>query len=203
MLKLGCTLLYLENICLHKSTEAEFYPPTERGRDLLENILGEVVGRPSLGFTHQAVVAETFTRKTRKIADLLLGLMPDNYIATQSVNPCSPVMMRARMSIQKPIHSHLDKTGPLALKLRLCLILNEKDLMVKLRASTLQADRRKLNVPVLTDSVFIAILCLKLCVAFRTFVLIKSSVRLSLKKILNVALRTKELEELRRGYSQE
>ena len=36
MLKLGCTLLNLANICLHKSTDAKFCPFTERDKDPLE-----------------------------------------------------------------------------------------------------------------------------------------------------------------------
>ena len=36
MLKLGCTLPNLANICLHKSTDAKFYPFTEADKDLLE-----------------------------------------------------------------------------------------------------------------------------------------------------------------------
>ena len=35
MLKLGCTLPNLANICLHKSTNAKFYPFTEGEKDLL------------------------------------------------------------------------------------------------------------------------------------------------------------------------
>ena len=38
MLKLGCTLPNLANICLHKSTDAKFYPFTEGVKDLLETI---------------------------------------------------------------------------------------------------------------------------------------------------------------------
>ena len=36
MLKLGCTLPNLANICLHKSTDAKFYPFTEGDKNLLE-----------------------------------------------------------------------------------------------------------------------------------------------------------------------
>ena len=38
MLKLGCTLPNLANICLHKSTASKFYPLTESDKDLLEKI---------------------------------------------------------------------------------------------------------------------------------------------------------------------
>ena len=36
ILKLGCTLPKLAYICLHKTTDAKFYPFTERDKDLLE-----------------------------------------------------------------------------------------------------------------------------------------------------------------------
>ena len=63
-LKLGCTLPNLANICLHKSTDAKFYPFTEGDEDLLEGIREDVVSAPSILFTHKAVVNETFIRKS-------------------------------------------------------------------------------------------------------------------------------------------
>ena len=38
MLKLGCTLPNLAKICLHKSTDAKFYPFTEGDKDILEKM---------------------------------------------------------------------------------------------------------------------------------------------------------------------
>ena len=55
MLKLRCTLPKLANTCLHKSTDAKFYPFTEGDEDLLEKIR-DVVGGPSIVFTRKAVV---------------------------------------------------------------------------------------------------------------------------------------------------
>ena len=63
-------------------------------------------------------------------------------------------------SIQKPIDSQLDKARHVALKNWSNLIFNEQDLIGKLRASTLQADK-KITVSVLMVLFFIAILCLK------------------------------------------
>ena len=98
------------------------------------------------------------------------------------------VFIRVGIAIQKPLESHLDKTRPVALKIWSCLIFNVQDLIVKLRASTLQADRRLLIASVLMGFVLIAILCLKQWVAFITFVPVKSCAHLSLKKISNVAV---------------
>ena len=46
MLKLGCTLPNLANICLHKSTDSKSYPFTESDKDLLEKIPEDMVGGP-------------------------------------------------------------------------------------------------------------------------------------------------------------
>ena len=60
MLKLGCTLTNLANICLHKSTDAKFCLFTEGDKDPLEEIREDIVGGPSIVFTRKAVVDETF-----------------------------------------------------------------------------------------------------------------------------------------------
>ena len=98
-------------------------------------------------------------------ANLLLGLMPANYIPTRCVNPCRPVFIRVGISIQKRVDSHFDKTTPAALKIWSCLISNEQDQNLKLKASLQQADRRKLTALVLMGFIFIATLCLKPWVA--------------------------------------
>ena len=72
-LKLGCTLSNLANICLHKSTDAKFYPFTEGDKDLLEKIR-DVVSGPSIVFTRKAVVDETFIRKSTNLCKSLVGI---------------------------------------------------------------------------------------------------------------------------------
>ena len=74
MLKLGCTLPNLANICLHKSTSAKFYPFTETDKDLLQKIREDMVGGPSIVFTRKAVVDETFIRKSEKICKSIVGI---------------------------------------------------------------------------------------------------------------------------------
>ena len=114
--------------------------------------------------------------------------MPGKYNPTRCVNPCPPVFIRVGLSIKKTVDSHIDKTRSVALKIWSSLIFNEQDLIVKMRASTLQADRRKLTASVLLGFVLIAILCFKQWVTFVTFVPVKSSADLSLKKLSKVAL---------------
>ena len=74
MLKLGCTLPNLANICLRKSTDAKVYPFTEGDKDILEKIREDVVGGPSIVFTRKAVVDETFIRKSANIGKSIVGI---------------------------------------------------------------------------------------------------------------------------------
>ena len=73
MLKLGCTLPNLANICLHKSTDAKLYPITEGDKNLLENIREGKVGGPSIVFTRKAIVDETFIRKPTNLCKSVVG----------------------------------------------------------------------------------------------------------------------------------
>ena len=73
LLKLGCTLPNMANICLHKSTNVKFYPSTEADKDLLEKFR-DVVGGPSIVFTRKAVVIETFIRKSTNIFKSIVGI---------------------------------------------------------------------------------------------------------------------------------
>ena len=60
MLKLGCTLPIMANICLHKSTASKFYPFTENDKDLLKKIREDMVGGSYIVFTRNAEVEENF-----------------------------------------------------------------------------------------------------------------------------------------------
>ena len=74
MLKLGCTLPDLANICLHKSTSAKFYPFTETDKDLLQKIREDMVIGSSIVFTRRAVVDETFIRNSENICKSIVGI---------------------------------------------------------------------------------------------------------------------------------
>ena len=74
MLKLGCTLPNLANICLHKSTSAKFYPFTQTDKDLLQKTREDMVGGPSIVFTRKAVVDETFIRDSGIICKSIVGI---------------------------------------------------------------------------------------------------------------------------------
>ena len=74
MLKPGCTLPKLANICLHKSTSAKFHPFIETGKDLLQKIQEDMVGGLSIVFTRKAVVDETFIRKSEVFCKFFVGI---------------------------------------------------------------------------------------------------------------------------------
>ena len=74
MLKLGCTLPKLANICLHKSTDAKFYPFIEGDKNFLEKVREDVAGGPSIVFTRKAVVDQTFIRKSTNICKSIVGI---------------------------------------------------------------------------------------------------------------------------------
>ena len=57
MSKLGLILPNVANNCLHKSSNAEFYPFTESDMDLLEKIREEMVGGSSNVITRKAVLS--------------------------------------------------------------------------------------------------------------------------------------------------
>ena len=74
MLKLGCTLPNLANICLHKSTNNKFYPFVEADKDLHDKIRDNMTCGPSIMFTRKAVVDRTYIRNTENICKLIVGI---------------------------------------------------------------------------------------------------------------------------------
>ena len=74
MLKRGCTLPNLANICLLKSTDSKFYLFTQSDKDLLEKIREDMVGGPSFVFTRKAVVVESFIRKSSNLCNSIVGI---------------------------------------------------------------------------------------------------------------------------------
>ena len=189
MLKLGCTLPNLANICLHKSTDAKFYPSTEGDKEKnFEKMLLVV----HVSFLHaKQLLKKLFFESLQTFANLLKSIVgiDASQLHPYSMCPCLPLLTRVGISMQKRVDSHLDKTRPAALTRWSCLISNEQDQKVKFKASLQQADRRKLTASVLMGFVLIATLCLKPWVAFTTSAPNKCCVHLSLKKIFNVVAR--------------
>ena len=74
MLKLGCTLPNLANICLHKSTNSKFYPFVEADKDLHDKIREDMTGVPSIVFTRKAIVDQTYIRNTENICKSIVDI---------------------------------------------------------------------------------------------------------------------------------
>ena len=158
MLKLGCTLPNFANICLHKSTMQNFIP-SQRQTMTYWKKFEKTSLVAHLSFLHaKQLLIELLSESLQTYSNLLLGLMPANYSPTRWVNPCPPVSIRDGIQIQKTVDSHFDKTGAVALKIWSCLNFNVQDLIVKLRASSLQVDRRKPFASVLMGFLLFAIL---------------------------------------------
>ena len=79
MLKLGCTLSKLTNICLHSSTSAKFYPFTESHKDLLSKVREDMVGEPSIVFTREAVADETHIRKSTNVCKAIVRIVDSQF----------------------------------------------------------------------------------------------------------------------------
>ena len=110
MLKLGCTLSNLANFCLHKSTDAKFYPFTEGDKDLSEKKFEKTSLVAHLSFLHaKQLLMKLLSESLQTYANLLLKLMPANYTPTRCANPFPPVFIRVGISIQKPVDSHLEQ----------------------------------------------------------------------------------------------
>ena len=74
ILKLGCTLPNLANICLHKSTSAKIYPFIATDKELLQKIREDLAGGHSIVFTRKTVVDETFIWNSGNICKSIVGI---------------------------------------------------------------------------------------------------------------------------------
>ena len=189
MLKLGGTLPNLANICLHKSTDAKFYPFTEGDEDLLEKSWENVVGRPSIVYTRKAFVDETFIRKSTNLCKSIVGFDASQLYPYSMCQPMptglytrwdldsetsrfTPRQNRTR-SFENMVMSYFQRTRP----------------ECEIESFLTTGRQKKLNASVLMAFFLIATLYLKPLVAFITSVLVKSCVLLSLKRIFNVVAR--------------
>ena len=147
MLNLGCTLPNLENICLHKSTSAKFYPFTETDKDLLQEIREDMVGPPSIVFTRETVVDETFIRNSRNVCKSIVGI-DASQLYPYSMGQPVPTGLYTRWEYGTESNRFkAQQNKSRNLRTWLCHISKDKDLTVKLRVSTPQELRKKLIVP--------------------------------------------------------
>ena len=98
MLKLGCTLPNVANICLHRSTTAKFYPFTESDKDLLQKIREDMVGGPSIVFTGKALVNKIFIRDSTNLCKSIVGI-DASQLYSLCVKQCQLVCLRDKNQI--------------------------------------------------------------------------------------------------------
>ena len=161
MLKLGCTLPNLANICLHKSTDSKFYPFIEPDKDLLEKIREDMVGGPSIVFTRKAVVDETFIRKSSNLCKSIVGIDASQLYPYLMCQPM-PTGLYTRWEYDSDTNrstARQNKSRPL--RIWFCHTFSKVAQIAKLRVMLLLVDKRRLIASVYMEFVIIATLCLK------------------------------------------
>ena len=138
MIKLGCTLPNLANICLHKSTASKFYPFTESDKDLLEKIREDMVGGPFIVFTCKAVVDETFIRKSSNLCKTIVGIDASQIY---SYSMCQPMPTGLYMRWE---YDSETKRFTAPLRIRCCHTFNKVAQIAELRVMLLLVDKRRL-----------------------------------------------------------
>ena len=135
MLNLGCTLTNLVNICIYKSTDAKFYPLLEGEKDILEKFREDVVGGPSIIFTRKAVVDETFIRKSTNLCKSIVGINASQLYPYSICQPM-PTSFYTRWEFHSETSRFIHRQRrPAPMKIWSCLISNEQEQNVKLKAS--------------------------------------------------------------------
>ena len=95
LLKPGCALPNLANICLHKSTAVLFYAFTESDNDLLEKIRGDMVGGPTIVSRRKVVADKPFIRDSTNLLKSLVGIVTSQfYPFSMCVKQCQLVCKR-------------------------------------------------------------------------------------------------------------
>ena len=173
ILKLGCTLPNLANICLHKSTDYKFYPFFSSDSDLLEKIREDMNGGPSIVFTRKAVANETFIRKSKNLCKSIVGI---------DASQLYPYSMCQDMSTGLYTRWDYDEETQ-KFKARQNRVRTFENMVMsyfqatrtecKLRVTTLQENRKKLIALVLMVIATILRLSLKQWVVISIFVLVK------------------------------
>ena len=142
MLKLGCTLLNLANICLHKSTNQKFFPFVEADKDLHDKIREDMTGGLSILFTRKAVVDQTFIRNYEHLCKSIVCTDASPF---NCIKKCSLDFTLDGNLIQILKNSGLEQIYLEHLRPWLCHIFNHSVPNVKLRAPT-QLEIRRLIV---------------------------------------------------------
>ena len=74
LLKFGCSLPKLANICLHKSTNNKLNPFVELDKDLHDKIRDDMTSGPSIVFIRKALVDQTYIRNSENLCKSVVGI---------------------------------------------------------------------------------------------------------------------------------
>ena len=146
MLRLECTLPIPASFCLHKATTAKFYLFTESDKDLLEKILEDMVGGPSILFTGKAVVGETFIQDSTNWCKSLVGIddsQLDHFFMCQAM--ATGLRTRWELNSKSGNFKPRQKTRRRVLKLWSCHTFSVSDHSMKWNASTRQVHKKMMH----------------------------------------------------------
>ena len=110
MLKLGCTIPKLANICLHSSTNANFYPLPEGDKDLPEKKREAMVGGTSVVVTRKAVVGEKKTRSSSNNCKSIVGIDASQANLYAMCQPM-PTALHSRWEFNAGLHRFTPKSN--------------------------------------------------------------------------------------------
>ena len=74
LLKLGCKLPNLADICLHKPTNHKFYPLFEGDKGLCDKLGKNLTGGLSIIFTRKAIVDQTYIRNSSNVCKTIVRI---------------------------------------------------------------------------------------------------------------------------------
>ena len=177
MLKSGCTLPNLADICLHKSTDSKFYPFTESDKGLLERIREDMVGGPSLVITRKAVVDETFIRKSTNLCKSIVGTDASQLYHCSMCQPM-PTGLNTRWNYDSESQKFMPRLSKTRSFENMVLsFFNKLDRNVRLKAMLQMVEKRGLIALVLMEFVTIVTLSSRQWVVISTTVLVKKLAR--------------------------
>ena len=169
----------------------------------MEKVREDIVGGPSIVLTRKTVVYKTFFESIRTCANQLLGFMPANYTPTRCVNLCRHDLTCVGITISRQLGAHFEKTATAALKIGSCLIFNEQDQNIGLKASIQKAGRKRIDTSSVDGSSFYDYTDFQAMGRFHHFYPFQE-VRPSLTAQVNKrGSKKKELDEMRRSCLQE
>ena len=184
MLKLGCTLPNLANICLQKSTDAKFYPFTEEDKELLEKIRKGVDDGPSIVFTRKAVVDETFIRNSTNLCKSIVGIDASQLYPYSMCQPM-PTSLYTRGDFDSETRGFIPRQNKTrSFEMMVMTYFKRTRPECKIESFFTTARQKKIDCFSVDGFLLIATLCLKPWAAYNTFVPVKSFLPLSMKKII-------------------